>query len=1609
MTDLFDGENTEQDMSLFEPEPVDASAANTSSSDKNLIAQSAIIKGGDPVGNYAQLSQMSEEERKVATVQIGEEAKQREQDASIEMIGQLLQNPDLPWEAQVGMVQVAADGVDNGSLQRTAEAIYSTPSGRETESQERRLATVGELISPVIELTKLKQDVINSFATSEDGEAVSLGNNLGDFAELFTPFLEQAYMYNIRQKIGTGEISTAQDILNAAMLGESKVDGREAYLAMSLDEKKEYLEGALNVFNSIKTFNVFNDNDLIQLDNIMSIVQEGYYGAGERTLENIGSILDAIPGVNLLYRAGLRPIGKAAKLKTLNMLQKTGLRRFASKKQPASVQSLAEQVNPDMARAMAKDVDGDTTGEVAEVVTGTTRTEAQVEAHGPQIATPDGSVVVKPYALDRDILAAAYDETSRFYRSPGEIARTAEKIGEDITTKGFVQVDARGVVRVDELQTSPRALDSGKISISEMYTTPDGGFHSAQEAIKTTMQKLEYYGIKEEDITVMQRQGGEYVPTTIKDVGAKAAVRESLVKKKKKLPDELLKVNMQDDFAVKVDFEYSPRAIDVTGAVDGKRVRDETTVGKLFGVKLNFLDSLSSHAPVPGKTTPSRHLFPVSALLDTKISQGGVLAVDQGNRLQKVIMDKYKQSVADPIDQLPRASGERLLKIIDDQVISRKWYSQEELLDIGVVKQDEINILDNWRYLQDQRWHLSNRDLNTTLRNKGYSKYLDTDSGDELIGKVMPPNAPRPKTVYDPSTGKTRLTPEVWAKMEEEGGKVFELRSPQLMKAPNMDEAVEVKHIIVRGAEQNRYIKAIQETDPTLNYVQGGGHIIYKDPFFIERQLVDAHGVEAGPSQAVLTSPDSTSGAIALSRFQENASNALKGRTWKYTLRNSNDIDPIDITMKNFEVAETAGLSSQRRRGQTLKSFDSTSPERMIPNVADPLESFKHQAAELSKRVVIRDFLDDLEQRIIDQVGTVLPKNDFGKPRLPKPDEKLSGGDVYGSAGAKLVADARTMIEYYNYMKFGYLNNVDKGWKRSINKISQIVGKASITAEKAVLAVGEEVPSITGALKGMSFNAHIALSAPPSQWLVQGLPALKNSLLHPKYVGSGQIVRDLSLLKTAIVSGDNPKALIKAVGKTKANEILQLRKEWDRTGLGVGVDKHLIVETGLEGMMETGKLKKTKAVHDAIVDTGRKAGFDVGETFQLMAFWLAARNDAIKAGKSMDNARHFDEVRAKTRVLTMNMNKAGEMPWNKNSLSLWTQFMISPYKSLTMLLDRGLTAEERIKIGVWQTLVMPMPVYLTAQVRAQLGVEGSEGDLATEVVTNGLMGGLFNTAVNAVYGDAGSASWQRNVQLDPTFAGPLSFVQDLAKDPQGANVVQQAIQAAPALAMVNPWGYNPIALNVIKSVGGLIASPIMDEKERLYAMKEFSDAMSQYSALGRGLSAAYKDIFSDTAGKRFSALSGKLQDSEVSLLESIARGGFGLETTRQTVDREANVLLWDASKESKSDVDLIFKELSREATIQGFNMGDPKRAEHLMSHFSLAFPDGRIPPKAASYFLSKLKPNMPLTQVLFSNMGWGSGESEKVLEILGDSHPELRDSYEYIQSEKAVEALREER
>jgi len=1426
---------------------------------------------------------------------------------------------------------------------------------------------------------------------------VSVTNNLGDFVDAMIPFSEQVLGVQLQEAISSGEVSTMAQVIHWVLPGEGKLFNQEQYAKASIADRQRLLKTVLPAFREAKTIAWMNDNDLLILDNFLTVVDHEHYGNLERFADDLVGLFD-IWGFGTLVKPLINPLAKAARLTRLAEYTKEGARRLASRKQPASPASVAEKVSPESAREINKLIDDDITGEAAEVLAGTSRSDALAEVASPQVNVADGSVVAKPVALDRHIAEAAYEESSKFYRTAAEIEATRVALLTPLKAAGNVVTRKELTPAPKELSPDPKSLDNGNYQIKHTYSDAAGGWADPSLALKETLENLEYFGVKESDLTLMRLHGNEYKPVTLKDAIGKKAIREELVKKKKTLPDEFKKINMMDDYVVQANFTYSPRALDI--------VRHDRTVN------LNWMDRFSNTAPVPGKSTASKSLLSGAYMLDTNTIQASVMAVDKGNRLNKLIMDDVRVKLFEPLASVGPVRQEVLNQIMIKQNLARRRYTPTELGSMGIVDPTEIKILDNWQHINDQLWHLTNRDQAQTLRNQGYSFYVDEKLGDKIVGKVVNakiPIANRPASVYDPAT-RTRksLSNAEWEHLHNTKGQVIELKRPEVI------DDVEVTHIMVQGGDTTRYTKSIQLDDQLVNYFEGQSHIRYKDAWFLERQLMDEAGMPIGKSEAILTSPNVKSADKAIAMFERNASKAQKGKNWRYTKRPDIGLDPIAITEKNFEVGTNAGLSSQRKRGKTLGSFDSTKSTDLSPNLVDPLDSMTQSISELANRIPMREYLDDYAARIIDQFGDLLPKHELTKkPRMPAGNEKLDvSGILTGDAGKRL-ADLRTNLEHYNMMKFGYHNSLDTGWRNGLNNLGQIAGVASSRMEKFIRATAEEIPSPTGFLRGQAFNAHIALSSPPSQWFVQGIPAGLNGLLHPKYAFGGGLASDWRDLIVGITHEGKHNKVLKELYKNqpgKAERIIQLKKEWDRTGFAAGIDKHLLVEGGIEQILETTRFAKGKALHEAVFGTARKIGFDKGEMFNLGTFWLAARNDAIQNGKSMTNARHFDEVSARTRTLTLNMNKAGEMPWNKNAVSLFTQFMISPYKSMTMYFDRGLVKGDRSKIAAWQGLMMPMPSALTYHVRASVDIDGAEGDAIAEVISNGLLGGVFNAALGAMFENAGSASWQRAVQWDTSMAPSVALIDALMNDTNGISVIKAIAQSSPSLSMYA--GYNPIAKNLLKSVGKLLVSPFTADnpEEALVALNAFAGpngALWQYSAAGRSFSTGYKELLVQKYQKRYSALSGKVSDPSITTPETFAKALFGLETTYQTNARRANTDVYEETAAARNDMDILIGEWQRAAMDQGFNVDDPRRSEYLMSVALEAFPDG-IPPKLASYMMGKLHSNKTLLSRLIGAAGMGTTAHEKAAQALRHADPDIQALHELYQSEQPRKDLGEE-
>jgi len=841
----------------------------------------------------------------------------------------------------------------------------------------------------------------------------------------------------------------------------------------------------------------------------------------------------------------------------------------------------------------------------------------------------------------------------------------------------------------------------------------------------------------------------------------------------------------------------------------------------------------------------------------------------------------------------------------------------------------------------------------------------------------------RGSEMFDPATGKNVKMSEAEVRtLYDEGGTLSEVKSNKAK------DAMEADYVVVQNKQGGSYTRELRASDRVLPYREAYSTLRYKDPHFIIKTTEVKGQVR---KEAILTSPDVSSAKQAVNRLQESDTGAT------YSFRANSELTPDELFTSKLESLANTGRTTQRFRGESLKQFDQASTNDQLPNIQSPLESLKNSIASLAQRVPMREVLADMEARIIDQYKDILPKNDFNQPFLPRNSNEI---EQVGTVSSKRAADLRTTVEYYNYLYHGYKNTVDDFWKSGFNFMADKVSSASPWIEKKLRAVPDEIRSPTGWLRGRAFDSYIAASMPFSQWLVQGHMAIATAALFPKYVGSLGLAKDWSRLSSAMIYKGREGAARKLFGDEEWAKIEQLGKEWDKSGLGAGIDKHNMVEAGIDQFIDTGRFGKTKALHKATFGKLRGAGFDVGEYINLSTNWLGTRNKAIEAGGDMSDIRTFDEVRAKTRALTQHMNKAGDMPWNKNSISLVMQFMQSPYKSMTMWMDRGLTPRERLTLGVWHLSVLPLPAYLGYEIVDKFGIEDP---MAREVALNGIMGGMFNTVMRATLQDNTSISFQRLTMQDPGMPAELMH----------AFFTEGFTSAFAELPATSPWiGRNPVFTNLAKETYKFM-TPWDDSELDDPTVIALLDTFLQTTSGTRGLSIWFKEELIQERDNRYNNL-GLVAKSKVTSTESLFRGLFGMGTTDEVSLRTLRNEKYKDSKEARDDIKIFYKEVSRMATQEGFNIDTPGRVEYVWRAFHLVNKGEPWSDNQRDAFYQELNKDIkrgyaPIFNAISSAANMGTENLDKYISIIGEHHPEAKSTIDWLNSENALKELREGR
>lgn len=806
-----------------------------------------------------------------------------------------------------------------------------------------------------------------------------------------------------------------------------------------------------------------------------------------------------------------------------------------------------------------------------------------------------------------------------------------------------------------------------------VYGLAEGGFSNAEDAINQAKYSLSEFGVVDKDIQILKKIDGEYAPVDLNDVKG-----------------------VDGDYLVSIDIKKDIGVNDI-GSFDH------------FKVKRNFFDSIPALRSNK-QGTFANSLLDNASMLSKRITGGAVVQTDKGVLIDKVFLQEF-DDFAKPFRSLPDA---RQGKVYDYLKLANRDGLDEDALTLtgrGFTS-DEIDIVQKWRKAWDTQWFFENRDLVKTLSAQNYGML------DHANAKLVLRKAQKDKnitSVYDPDLDKVvKISAQEMDDLYTNGGYFGRLRRPQ-------DFGGElVENVIVRNNTSN-YIRAFNQGDEVLSYRKGYYQVHYDAPHFVVHKVKDKSG-NVLFERAVDVAGDTKAANHIRDRLASQTGDEfyVRGDIKKFT----------PDTDYYWDLQSSAGRLAQKRRGAPLQ--DPTIPIGMSDNfMVDPVEGAIRSARSLANRIAMRDYLEQTKARLLQQYGDSFPQSQFGQPLWTENANSLV---QRGRMTTSEMADARTSVEYLNYLQRGYENSFDEGFKGLMNALANRMANISGRGERLFLSASNINP--TDLAKNTVFQAYIATN-PARQFIVQAHQSIRLLGWNTSYMVNGGWSRDVLTYWTKHKLG---------VG-TLSKQEKELVDFIEGSGMLDAVDRHNLVRGAITDMAESGN--KVKRVAGKALAIPRKLGFDLGEQFNLATHLMAVRDKAVKAGKNVNDPAVRDELYSQTRAMAYDMNFAGDMPYNQNVMAMLLQFAQVPHKAITSVTtNRRIPVRDRIRLAATDIALFGVPgsVVLSDYITEDMLPENPE---MREAVLFGVESALANRLASYIAG--------KDVNIDVSSLAPFNI------------------------------------------------------------------------------------------------------------------------------------------------------------------------------------------------------------------------------------------------------------
>lgn len=1417
-------------------------------------------------------------------------------------LSNILVDPTISDEQKQAAAMGALDTTNemyNTSNILSRESLIAS-AGRESVETETARISLADSIGEINAVKREQQKMFNAEVAKTDP---NMRETVEDVINYLMPFAQQNLAGSILNDVRGGEKHSFAEAFT--LLGDAKMDIKKAVENVPPEQRLEMTKSVINMINQHSAIAMPDDNDFARVDFLRTVLQQGYYEDGLKWVDNIVGVLDLTMVGGAAARA-LKGTGKATAVAE-DLVSNVTRDQVRTRVQPSTVSQNYKDVNPSKATAAHELAAADESGEAAQALYGTTRTDAIANDLAPEVAKVDGSVrnkVGRPESI-HDAERTPAPDVMDFVQNDGAIHywEAEKRAMRARVVNDFEQ--AKGMNARKEM-FSVDSLPDG-VGIKAVYGPPQGGFQSAEEAMAMARWSLRDYGVDDAAITILQRQGADYVPVSKEALGGVDNTRviargkvelqgqePSLVTSTNAATGEQIvqtstgssfTVRRKSDFLVQVESKYKFNPGDVAAWSEAD-------------VKYNIFDRVNAFKGTSGAGSFQRHMLDAHSMLHPNITLGANVVVDKAAGLEKELL-KVGDSFAENYKKLTRARQEFLEQTIKDANAQGLDLNYNKLVADGATP-SEIAALKEWRGYWDTIYHLENKDMVKTMRARGFNEFVDEVTDTRLFVKPVSRNqvAGDAKVYnYADDTITTMRADEV-SELYARDGTLARMRQPMSVG----DDAAEF--IVSENAVGKNYLRALTDDSQVLNYRKGYYAVNYKDPQFIVKVVKDSRG-NTLYEKAVATAGNTADADMMVRRMTATDGGSYYRR---------GDIKKMDMRSNDYwDLQQAGGRSAQKVRGKRLEDATSTVSDPSMNNIMGPVESMVSSARSISNRVAMRDMMEATKARFMSQFDEYLPTGQYGQKVLPGniEDVKYRGGQT---PNQKKLADARTTFEYIKYLEDGYINAIDDGYKATLKALSDVSGSVGLSKAERGLGWMSEARGPSAMAKNLAFNMYLATN-PFRQMIIQSHQAIQLTANFPRWIAQGRAVPQVSVL-TAFQLGIEPnKTILRGAGLT-LEEAKTMYKQFQRTGQTASIDKQNLIRGSLGDLADTvvgGKIRKWAF---SPLTAMRRIGFDAGENVNTMTSWLAHRDQAIREGKDFSRADVQDMVSGKARNYTYNMNAAGDMPYNQNALAALFQFMQVPHKAMTqMMFNRVLSPAQKLRLVGFNAMMYTLP---PAAMYSLFGDILPDDPEVRDAVVQGVEGLVLNKLIETSTGDESRIDFSGLSPAD--MFGTYDFIHSLFTTDAGT-----VMASTPSGQLF--FGNNPRVTNFAKTAARYFN--LIDDYEDVTT---FGNVAHDFASLSSGYSNAFKAAYALHYQRKLNTMGG-ITDSNVTKPEAVAQV-FGFGTLDEAQKRYVNDKTYKATKAYEDDVKAWYKDFKKHIARQGITPGE---VEHTTKVFGEAW------------------------------------------------------------------------